>query len=147
MAPSFPVQGAVLTPLACVPLSAWPRRTSTRSSGLCQPLTRRTCERLSAWPIETIERVLYEWPSRSKFWPTWKELADELPDRGQLRLAHGDGNTWAARTQRLGITAKRLAYIGVAQWRHVMARHRELRDDEVLAAISRLERGEEAFPE
>lgn len=34
--------------------------------------------RLRAYPADVAMRVLSEWPSRSRFWPTWCELESEL---------------------------------------------------------------------
>ena len=104
-------------------------------------------EKLTAWPAPTVRRLLERWPSESDWWPTWHELEARLPDRGPLRLAHGDGRSgggWGSRCERLGITGRRLGNIGVGRWREVMDRHRELSDDELLAAIARLERGDAA---
>ena len=104
-------------------------------------------EKLTAWPAPTVRRVLERWPSESDWWPTWHELEARLPDVSQRRLSHrSGGNGWASRTQRLGLTGRRLAAIGVSRWCEVMDRHGDLRDDEVLAAIARLERGDAAFP-
>jgi len=38
-------------------------------------------ERLSAYPAQSVLRVLNDWPMRSPWWPSWHELAEQLPSQ------------------------------------------------------------------
>lgn len=45
-------------------------------------------ERLRAYPADIVERVLNDWPTRSKWWPdSWKDLQDALDPPTRLRRA------------------------------------------------------------
>jgi hypothetical protein len=105
-------------------------------------------ERLSAWPIETVERVLGEWPTRSQWWPAWLELQEQLPAPGadvpRIRAPGSGAETFCDRVARLSLNG-RLGRIGVGQWKVVMDRHRSLTDRELLDAVERLEAGRAAF--
>ena len=99
--------------------------------------------------------VLARWRQDHREWPPLADLlvaidaaARSMPER-TLRLASpgDDGReTWAARQTRLDL-AGRLARIGVAQYRRVMAGHHQRTDAEILGALDRLEAGRPAWPE
>ena len=109
---------------------------------------------LMGWPEPVALAVLNEHPRRSIYWPAWKELEDLRAEHEERQRearaalpASGAPESFAARCQRLGIGGRRLVAIGVQRYRPVMARHLELSDQQVVASLTRLERGRPAFDE
>ena len=109
-------------------------------------------DQLMAWPERVALAVIDEHPRRSIYWPAWKELEDlrgefEAAERERrpALAAPGTVETFSARVDRLAISGRRLAAIGVQRWKVLMDRHRDISDQELLAAFDRLEAGKSAL--
>lgn len=42
-------------------------------------------EKLTEFPAAAVQQTLADWPARSSYWPTWRELEDALSAGNQAR--------------------------------------------------------------